>query len=141
MMLTRLTASLVAAAVLAGCATPPPATYTSSAIYQPLDCYQLASEAMRVQTAAQTQAAAKASKDSITGVAVVAGLFLFWPALFLIQSTAAEEGEINRLRADADAIQQAAIGKRCPLQMTMPAAPPTAAEQARPVSCVTGTNC
>ena len=140
-MLTRLTASLVAAAVLAGCATPPPATYTSSAIYQPLDCYQLASEAMRVQTAAQTQAAAKASKDSITGVAVVAGLFLFWPALFLIQSTAAEEGEINRLRADADAIQQAAIGKRCPLQMTMPAAPPTAAEQAKPVSCVIGTTC
>lgn len=136
----RLTSAVLVVAILSGCATAPPPTYTPTAVYQGLDCTQLAVEAMRIDRAAQTQLASKSSKDVMTGVAVVAGALLFWPALFFIQSTAGEDIELNRLRADADAVKMSAVLKKCdipPMKATEPPPPPI-----KPAgSCVTGTSC
>ena len=107
--------SAVLAITLTGCATAPPPTYTSSTIYSGLDCTGMRVESTRMQQAIAQKEAAKATKNATTGVAVVAGLLLFWPALFLIQSTAAEEGQISQLRSNHDALNEASSMKGCGL--------------------------
>jgi hypothetical protein len=109
----RIICAALAASVLAGCATVPPPTYTSSAQYAGLDCPTLRNESRNTKRALEQQIQAKSSKDMATGAAIVVGALLFWPALFLIQSSSAEDAEIARLRADHDAIVEAANTKLC----------------------------
>ena len=61
------------------------------------------------------------------------GMILFWPALFALGGTKEQEAEYGRLKGEYEAIQQAAIAKKC----TLPTLPPiqaanTAAAQATP---------
>jgi hypothetical protein len=118
--------AIAVAVSIIGCATPPPKTYTSAAIYQPLDCYQLATEAMRIEQAAAAQQASKGNKEAANIAAVAVGMLLLWPALFFIQGTGAEDAEINRLSADQDALVMAATMKKCPLQTKRIEPPPPA---------------
>jgi flagellar motility protein MotE (MotC chaperone) len=54
----------------------------------------------------------RADNDALaTGVGVV----LFWPALFFIKGDDEHAGELARLKGEFDAIEQAAIEKRCNL--------------------------
>jgi hypothetical protein len=52
---------------------------------------------------------------------------LFWPALFFLGGTRAQEAEYGRLKGEADAVQQAAVLKRCTLVV-----PPTPAPAPSP---------
>jgi hypothetical protein len=54
------------------------------------------------------------------------GLILFWPALFMVGGTKAQEAEYGRLRGEFEAVQKAAIEKKCP-GLVAPVAPVAAA--------------
>lgn len=103
--------------MLAGCSTASKdiaAVSVSPLQYQSYDCEQLTGESHRLQTRV-TQLGGRldeaASNDkAITGV----GMILFWPALFALGGTKQQEAEYARIKGEYDAIQQAAISKKCP---------------------------
>ena len=116
-MTTRLVLSVLSATVaMAGCATSSrdiTPSYVSPLQYQGFDCMQLASEAQRIQgrvveLGGRLDKAAENDK-ALVGVGVV----LFWPALFFLGGTKAQEAEYGRLRGEYDAVQQAAIVRKC----------------------------
>ena len=126
-----------ASAMLSGCASTSgdiAATYVSPLQYQSYDCDQLSAEGQRIQ-ARVAQVGGRldqaASNDkAITG----AGIILFWPALFFLGGTKQQEADYRRLKGEYDAVQQAAISKKCagmvPTQQKGPAAAPAQAASA-----------
>ncbi|MBC5768101.1 hypothetical protein [Ramlibacter albus] len=101
---------------LGGCATASKdvaTAYVSPLQYQNYDCDQLAAESQRLSGRAQQLGArldeAAANDKAITGVA----LLLFWPAAFALGGTKTQEAEYGRLKGEAEAIQQAAIARKC----------------------------
>lgn len=102
---------------LGGCATASKdiaAAYVSPMQFQSYDCEQLESETQRIQArvvqlGGRLDTAASNDK-AIAGV----GLILFWPALFALGGTKQQEADYSRLRGEYDAVQQAAILKKCP---------------------------
>lgn len=105
-----------AALLLSGCATASkdvPVSYVSPMQYQSFDCEQIAAESQRLasrvqQLGGRLDEAANHDK-AIAGV----GAIIFWPALFALGGTKQQEAEYARLRGEADALQQAAIFKKC----------------------------
>lgn len=101
---------------LAGCSTASKnitANYVSPTQYQSYDCEQLASETQRVQgrfSQLGGRLDEAASNDQKIGIV---GAILFWPALFALGGTKAEEAEYARLKGEYDAVQQSAIAKKC----------------------------
>ncbi|MEO1766920.1 hypothetical protein [Thiobacter aerophilum] len=111
------TVSACATAQLTGCARASKdiaAQSVSPLQYQQYDCGQIMAEMQRVQTRATQLAGrldqAAANDKAIAGV----GLILFWPALFALGGTKAQEAEYARLKGEYDALQQVAIQKQCP---------------------------
>ncbi len=113
---------------LAGCATASkditPA-YVSPMQYQSYDCDQLTGEIQRIegrvgQLGGRLDQAA--ANDKAIGVV---GAVLFWPALFALGGTKGQEADYARLKGESDAIQQAAIAKKC-TGITSPVATPVA---------------
>ena len=109
--------AIVITFTLAGCATSSKdiaATYVSPMQYQSYDCDQLASETQRVQVRVNQLGGrldeAASNDKAITG----AGVILFWPALFALGGTEQQEAEYARLKGEYDAVQQAAVLKKCP---------------------------
>jgi hypothetical protein len=107
---------LVSTAILAGCATSSDkiaAAYVSPLQYQSYDCEQLSAESQRLHqrvTSLQGQVDSAAANDkAITGV----GMILFWPALFALGGNQQQEADYGRLKGEHDAIQQAAVMKKC----------------------------
>jgi hypothetical protein len=82
--------------------------------YQSYDCDQITSESVRLNqrvTSLQAQVDKAASNDkAITGV----GMILFWPALFALGGNTQQEAEYGRLKGEHEALQQAAVAKKCP---------------------------
>jgi hypothetical protein len=116
-MLKKSVASFVSLAIaLAGCATASkdvPITYVSPLQYQSHDCEQLAAEGNRIQTrVAQLGGRLDEAAANDQGIMAV-GLILFWPALFALGGTKQQEAEYGRLKGEYDAVQQAAIQRRC----------------------------
>ncbi len=118
------------AIVLSGCATASkdvaPA-YVSPMQYQSFDCEQLAAEAQRIQVRT-AQLGGRLDEASSNDKALMGvGMILFWPALFALGGTKQQEAEYARLKGEYDAIQQAAVAKKCtiaPPQQPTPAAKP-----------------
>lgn len=112
--------AVIAAFLAGGCASSAEniaPSYISPMVYQDYDCSQLAAEAQRVSSAAAQMAGVqdkKASNDAIaTGVAVV----LFWPAAFMVSGGDGQTAaELAKLKGQKDAIEQAAIQKKCGIQ-------------------------
>src|SRR5262245_47075854 len=96
--------------------------YVSELQYQHLSCNQIAGEAQRVSRRVAEVSGVqdeKASGDAVaTGVAIV----LFWPAAFLVKGDGATAAELGRLKGEFEALEQAAIQKRCGLQFQRPPA-------------------
>lgn len=122
------------ALVLGGCATASKdvaGTYVSPLQYQTHDCDQIAAETARlqgrvVQLGGRLDQAADNDK-ALVGV----GMVLFWPALFFIGGTKAQEAEYARLKGENDALMQAAVVKKCGNAVsTAPAMKPAVAQQA-----------
>jgi hypothetical protein len=109
--------TLAACVALGGCATASKdiaAAYVSPMQFQSYDCDQLASESQRIQSrvvqlGGRLDTAASNDK-AIAGV----GIVLFWPALFALGGTKQQEADYARLRGEYDAVQQAAILRKCP---------------------------
>jgi hypothetical protein len=88
--------------------------------YQNYDCDQLGAEAARLTTRVQQLGGrldeAASNDKAITGV----GAILFWPALFALGGTKQQEAEYGRLKGEAEAVQQAAVFKKCPGAVAAP---------------------
>ena len=118
--------TLSAIAFLSACSTASKdisAVYVSPMQYQSYDCDQLAGETQRIQ-ARVTQLGGRldeaATHDKqITGV----GVILFWPALFALGGTKQQEADYALLRGEYDAVQQAAITKKCHVAAATPVLP------------------
>jgi outer membrane murein-binding lipoprotein Lpp len=123
-MKTLIAAAVSACIALTGCATASKdiaATYVSPMQYQAYDCQQLSSEIQRIQSrvvqlGGRLDTAASNDK-AIAGV----GIILFWPALFALGGTKQQEADYSRLRGEYDATEQAAILKKCPGAVGVPA--------------------
>lgn len=112
-----ITTAVCVSLALTGCATASKniaANYVSPMQYQSYDCDQVAGETQRIQVRVNQLAGRldeAASNDAVlTGV----GLILFWPAFFALGGTKGQEAEYGRLKGEYDALQQAAITKKCP---------------------------
>ena len=125
----RLVAALLAIAMAStGCATASKdiaPLSVSPLVYESYGCEQLSAELARVHTRS-TQLGGRLDQAASNDAALTtAGVILFWPALFFLGGTRQQEAEYARLKGEADAIQQAAITKRCKLQVpSAPAATP-----------------
>ena len=102
--------------IIVGCSTASHdivSHYSSPMQYQGYDCGQLAAETQRIHSRTSQMAGRldeAASNDKIlTGV----GAIIFWPSLFFLGGTKQQEAEYARLKGEYDAIQQAAVAKRC----------------------------
>jgi hypothetical protein len=128
-------ATTAAAILLGGCATSSKdisTAYVSPIQYQGYDCDQMAAEAARLTQRVQQLGGrldeAASNDRAIAGV----GLILFWPALFALGGTKQQEAEYARLRGEAEALQQAAIAKKCPGAMSAGGGAPMATPVAAP---------
>lgn len=113
---------------LSGCATSSKdiaSSYVSPLQYQSYDCDQLAAETQRMQARVQELGGRLDEASSNDKVITTVGVILFWPILFALGGTKQQEAEYARLRGEYDALQQAAIAKKCPGAMPVPAAPVT----------------
>jgi hypothetical protein len=121
--------AIFASVALAGCATASKdiaSTYTSPITYSSYDCQQIISEHARIQSKI-TQLGGRLDEAASNDKAIMAaGAILFWPALFALGGTKAQEAEYATMKGQYDAVQQAAIEKKCNMQSTPPSVPVTA---------------
>ena len=115
---------------LSGCATSSKdiaANYVSPNQYAGYDCQQIAAEAARIQTrVVQLGGRLDQAAQNDAGIMAV-GLLLFWPVLFALGGTKQQEAEYARLKGEYDALEQAAVVRKC-----SPIATPTQAATASP---------
>lgn len=116
----KIIAAITGVAFLAGCATASKdvaSVYSSPLAYQGYDCQQLGAETARI-SARVTQLGGRldqaASNDKAIGVV---GALIFWPALFALGGTKAQEAEYGALKGQYDAVQMASIEKKCALKV------------------------
>jgi hypothetical protein len=131
----RYIATIVSVALaLSGCATTSKditASYVSPLTYQSYDCDQLAAEAQRIQVRFQELGGRLDEASTNDKVITTVGVILFWPILFALGGNKQQEAEYARLRGEYDALQQAAIAKKCPGAIPATTAPitPTSAPE------------
>lgn len=128
---------MVCVQLLAGCATSSQniaTAYVSPLQYANYDCNQIIAEMQRIQVRVNQMAGRldqAASNDKVlTGV----GIILFWPALFALGGTKEQEAEFARLKGEYEALNKAAVEKRCtmPPSQAQPAAAPAAGAASAP---------
>ncbi len=104
------------ALALTGCATASKdiaSAYVSPNQYSSYDCQQLAAETGRIQ-ARVVQLGGRLDQAAQNDAGIMAvGLILFWPVLFALGGTKQQEAEYARLKGEYDAVEQAAIAKKC----------------------------
>jgi hypothetical protein len=108
---------------LVGCATASKdiaSTYQSPLMYQNYDCSQIFAENERLTARVQQLGGRLDEAASNDKKIATAGALLFWPALFALGGTKQQEAEYATLRGQHDAIQQAAIEKKCSLKVAQP---------------------
>lgn len=110
----------VAAAALAltvsACASNPGSiqpSYVPSSTYASMSCGQINVELQRVGTRLNQIVASQKGAATTDAIAVGVGLFVFWPALFLLAATPDQEAEIANLKGQYEALQGAARQKGC----------------------------
>jgi hypothetical protein len=103
---------------LAGCASRSDevaASYVSPVAYQSYSCRELSVEAQRVSSAAAAAAGVQDSKHTKDAVATTAAVVIFWPAAFFVGGDNAQTAELARLKGQKQAVEEAAIQKKCPI--------------------------
>lgn len=114
----KIIAVVLSAAMLTACATAPDriqGSYVSPMQYSGYDCDQIRSELLRVSGKVREVAGAQKRQSNNDAIAMGVGLVLFWPALFFLASGSDRKEELARLKGDYDALEQAAIQKKCPV--------------------------
>ncbi|HEY9235117.1 MAG TPA: hypothetical protein VIP08_08790 [Phenylobacterium sp.] len=120
----RIITALTCAAFVAGCATKSDkisASYVSPLQYGAYDCDQVQAEMIRVSAKVREVAGAQDKQAKNDQVAMGVGLVLFWPALFFLASGDRKE-ELSRLKGEYEALESAAIQKKCPVAAQIEAA-------------------
>jgi len=105
-----------AALSLAACATAPDkisASYVSPLQYQAYDCGQIRTELVRIGQRVDEVTGQQRKQANNDAIAMGVGLVLFWPALFFLAGGNDKKEELGRLKGEYDALQQAAVTKRC----------------------------
>jgi len=100
---------------LSGCAKKAEdiqATYVSPLQYQHYDCTQLQIEMERIKAKVAEVASAQDKQHKKDVVATTVGVLVFWPALFMLAGSDKEQ-ELSRLKGEYEALQKAAIAKKC----------------------------
>jgi hypothetical protein len=116
-MFKKTIASLTSLVFITGCATASKdiaALYVSPLQYQNYDCSQLSAESQRIASRVSTLSGRLDEAASNDKALVGVGMILFWPALFALGGTKEQEAEYSRLKGEYDAVQQAAISRKCP---------------------------
>ena len=115
----RLPVLTAAALVLSACATSPDkisSAYVSPMVYKEYDCNQLIGELQRVTRVANERYGVLKKQSDNDNAQMAVGMLLFWPALFFLEGgDGPEAAEYARLKGERDALEQAAIQKRCDL--------------------------
>jgi len=109
--------AIVGISLLAGCATQPDniaSAYVSPLQYKDYDCDQVSMEMGRVtRRASELQASLKKTADDDQAQMAV-GLILLWPTLFFLEGGDGPEAqEYARLKGERDALEKAAVEKKC----------------------------
>jgi len=102
--------------VLPGCATSSKdiaTTYVSPIQYANYDCSQLTAEMQRIRGRVNQLAGRLDEASNNDKLIMGAGLLVFWPVLFALGGTKAQEQEYSRLKGEYEAINQAAIERKC----------------------------
>jgi hypothetical protein len=120
-------AALCFALAVGGCATASKDIAPQSVsplAFQGFDCDQLSAELGRISRRT-LELGGRLDQAASNDVALTTvGVVLFWPALFFLGGTRNQEAEYGRLKGEADALQQAAVLKRCTLVVPPTPAPP-----------------
>ena len=131
---------LLCAFAISGCAQRSEgikATYVSPMQYQSYDCKQIEMEINRVSRRVSEVTGQQDSQANKDAVAMGVGLVLFWPALFFLIGDDKKE-ELGRLKGEYEALEQAAIEKKCSvasdIEKRRAAAAEEAAKKAEPVA-------
>lgn len=115
-MLAKRAVAVLVSVALAGCATSSKnisTTYVSPNQYAVYDCPALAAEASRIQTRV-VALGGRLDEAAMNDAGIMAvGLLIFWPVLFALGGTKQQEAEYGRLKGEYDAVEQAAIMKKC----------------------------
>lgn len=109
---------------VSGCATSSKdiaSSYQSPLIYQAHDCNQIIAENVRIQ-AKMHQIGGRLDEAASNDKMLVASSLLLWPTLFFVGGTKQQESEYAAIKGQYDALQQAAIEKKCGLP-TVPVEP------------------
>jgi hypothetical protein len=104
-------------AMLSACATAPSkiqANYVSPLQYSNLDCDQLRAELYRVAGQVRVVTGEQARKANSDAWALGIGLVVFWPALFFMMTPDQRE-ELAELKGEYEALDYAAIERKCPV--------------------------
>jgi outer membrane murein-binding lipoprotein Lpp len=112
----KITAALMAAVFLSGCATAGKdvvATYVSPTQFANFDCDQIRLEMGRLNGRVNQLTGRLDEAASNDKAILVAGGLLFWPALFALGGTKQQETELARLKGEYDALQSASTQKKC----------------------------
>ena len=117
MMASRHLVPLLAAAVLAGCATRSADVAPSSvdpAAFSGWDCERLIEESDRVQWRAADVAYAVDARVGNNMIALGLGVTVFWPALLAMRPDGLEAQELGALKGRYEALRQAQTARGCP---------------------------
>lgn len=122
----QLIVGAMCASLLAGCATAPDkvsANYVSPMQYGSYDCDQIREELIRISNQVGQVSGQQRRAHTRDAVAVTVGVLVFWPALFVLMAGDKKE-ELANLKGQYDALDEAAIQKRCPVADELRGAPP-----------------
>ena len=121
----KLLAVALIGANLSACATAPDkiqANYVSPTQYSNMDCDQIRAELYRVSSQVRVLTGQQRRKHTNDQVAMGVGLVLFWPALFFLIG-GDKKDQLAELKGQYDALDAAAIQKKCPVADEIKAAP------------------
>lgn len=117
MRVMRTIAATLSAIAVTSCASSPDkitAAYVSPLQYGAYDCDQIRAEMIRLSARVREVAGVQKREANKDAVAMGVGLVLFWPALFFLIGSDQKE-ELSRLKGEYDALESAAIQKKCPV--------------------------
>lgn len=108
---------VLSVAMLSACASAPEdiqTSYISPLEYANYDCNQISMETVRVNRRAANLEASLNKKADNDATQMGLGLILFWPTLFFLEGGDGPEAqEYARLKGEREALESAAVQKRC----------------------------
>ena len=117
MIMKKIYATSLIAAILAGCASQPDklsATYADPSLYRGYDCDQIRGQLIGHNRRLATLKGDLEDEADADAWQMGLGLIILWPTLFWLEGgDSAEAAEYQQLKGEVDALQQVFIEKKC----------------------------